>query len=224
MTRKKESSAPKKLVAKIQTKEDEASTLSEFSKKKREQIMKAALETFLELGYEGTSMNLVAERAGVIKQTIYTHFNDKEGLFTCVIGAMTFDRIQPVFAPAAIEGKTPEQVLRNFATTLAAAQAEPRSSKLMRTIIGESGRFPQLAQYFSEATVKPGIQLLTNYLSNHKDIYLPDPEAFARVFLGAVVHYSMQQQILHGKKILPFEFNRVLDELMRIFALCSKKA
>lgn len=52
---------------------------------KRDQIVKAAVETFLENGYDGTSMNKVAEKAGVIKATIYSHFKDKEQLFTAII-------------------------------------------------------------------------------------------------------------------------------------------
>ena len=183
--------------------------------------MQAALDAFLELGYEGATMNLIADRAGVIKQTIYSHFGDKEGLFISVISSITVDRVQHVFAQKGIEGKTPEEVLRNFAHTLASRQFDPCFTKLLRTTIGESGRFPKIAELYTEATIKPGLQMLTNYLHTHKDIHLPDPEAFARIFAGSIINHCLQQHILHGKMILPFELDRIVNELIRIFRMCS---
>ena len=52
---------------------------------KRDVIIQAAVKTFLENGYAATSMNQVAEEAGVIKATIYSHFADKKQLFKAVI-------------------------------------------------------------------------------------------------------------------------------------------
>jgi AcrR family transcriptional regulator len=200
----------------------EENILSEFSRKKREQILQAAMDTFLELGYGGASMNLVAERAGVIKQTIYSHFQDKESLFICVISSLTVDHVQHIFTKTAVESQSPEQILRTLAQTLASRQFDPRFTKLLRITIGESGRFPKIAQLYIRATVKPGSELLIQYLKNHPDIHLPDPEAFARVYTGAIINHCIQQHILHGKTLFPFELSRVVDELIRIFKMCSQ--
>ena len=186
--------------------------------------MHAAMEIFLELGYESATMNLVAERAGVIKQTIYSHFEDKEGLFVSVISSITVDHVQHIFTKTAIEGQSPEQVLRTFAQTLAKRQFDPCFTKLFRITIGESGRFPKLAQLYTKATIKPGSELLISYLKNHPDINLPDPEAFARIFAGSVINHCIQQHILHGKTLFPFELARVVDELIRLFLLSSKES
>lgn len=45
-------------------------------------ILAAAEQMFAEHGYEGTSMDLIASEAGVSKLTVYSHFGDKETLFT----------------------------------------------------------------------------------------------------------------------------------------------
>ncbi len=191
--------------------------LSAYSRKKRQQILQAAIETFLDFGYQGTSMNLVAARAGVIKQTIYSHFQDKETLFLNVVSSLTVDQAQNIFSPESIEGRDPEDILRSFGEFLQLRTSDKSYAKLLRTIVGESGRFPKVAQLFTTATIKPGIGLLTNYLSSHRDIRLPDPEAFARIFIGSLIHQSMQQNLLYGKKLLPFESSRLIDELIRIF-------
>jgi TetR/AcrR family transcriptional regulator, mexJK operon transcriptional repressor len=52
---------------------------------KRKRILESAKKVFLELGYHGSSMNHIAQNAGVTKLTIYNHFQDKETLFTCAI-------------------------------------------------------------------------------------------------------------------------------------------
>src|SRR5277367_6123476 len=86
---------------------DEAvSNLSEMSRRKRSQIIDAALECFLELGYQGTSMNAVAERACVIKQTIYSHFANKEALFRSVIQASTLDYVRNELQSPSMKNKS----------------------------------------------------------------------------------------------------------------------
>ncbi|MEU7812433.1 TetR/AcrR family transcriptional regulator [Pseudonocardia sp. NPDC049154] len=49
---------------------------------KQAAILAAATDCFLADGYAGASMDRVAERAGVSKQTVYGHFGGKESLFT----------------------------------------------------------------------------------------------------------------------------------------------
>jgi len=48
---------------------------------KRQQILEAASEVFLANGFEGTRMDQVAEHSGVSKQTVYSHFGNKDDLF-----------------------------------------------------------------------------------------------------------------------------------------------
>src|SRR5205085_481774 len=52
-------------------------------------IMNAASTLFVRNGYLGTSMDDIAALAGVSKQTVYTHFADKQRLFAEVISSNT---------------------------------------------------------------------------------------------------------------------------------------
>src|SRR5688572_18076769 len=58
---------------------------------KRRAILEAAAELFLQDGYSGTSMDEVAARASVSKQTVYAQFGGKEALFVTVVATMTGD-------------------------------------------------------------------------------------------------------------------------------------
>ncbi|MDF2628516.1 MAG: Transcriptional regulator, TetR family [Symbiobacteriaceae bacterium] len=51
---------------------------------KRDTVLQAALELFTERGFEGTSVPLIAERAGVGVGTIYRYFASKEALVNIV--------------------------------------------------------------------------------------------------------------------------------------------
>ncbi len=52
---------------------------------RREQLLDVALTVFAETGYHGTSMNDVAERAGVTKPVLYQHFESKRDLFQALL-------------------------------------------------------------------------------------------------------------------------------------------
>ncbi|HEY9732206.1 MAG TPA: TetR/AcrR family transcriptional regulator [Drouetiella sp.] len=193
--------------------------LSEVSRRKRSQIIDAALETFLELGYEGASMNLVAERAGVIKQTIYSHFQDKQTLFREVIASLTVDYVQNALKKPELSNQPLPVVLRMIAETILARHQDAQHIRFVRTMIGEAERFPELAKLFTDVTVHPVLTLIVERIKAQKTYKFDDPEAFARVFIGTVVNHCLQQHILHGKELLPFNAARLVDELVALVEL-----
>ncbi|MFC4335932.1 TetR/AcrR family transcriptional regulator [Salininema proteolyticum] len=56
------------------------------SEAKRAAVLDAAEALFVSDGYEVTSVDAIAERAGVSKRTVYDHFGDKQNLFRIVLG------------------------------------------------------------------------------------------------------------------------------------------
>ncbi|MBD1840331.1 TetR/AcrR family transcriptional regulator [Coleofasciculus sp. FACHB-64] len=183
---------------------------------KAEQILTGAMQEFLVHGYAATSMDRVAKTAGVSKPTVYTYFQDKEGLFTALVQRFAqrkFSIIQR-FLPS--EGDA-FVVLRQLLTkALNEIICDGEEIALLRLIIGESGRFPELAQIFVRTLVKPGVETLSQYLASSPNLKIADPEATARIFLGALVHFMMVQKMLHGQDILPMESDRLIDSLMNL--------
>ncbi|HAV12007.1 MAG TPA: TetR family transcriptional regulator, partial [Opitutae bacterium] len=55
---------------------------------KREEIIAGAIKAFRQAGYEGASMDLVAELAGASKRTVYNHFESKKDLLWAVIAEL----------------------------------------------------------------------------------------------------------------------------------------
>jgi len=76
------------------------------------QILDVALEVFAERGSRDTSMEAVAERAGITKPVLYTHFGSKDGLLLACIGRVRAELLE-VTSAAAAAASGPEEMLRS---------------------------------------------------------------------------------------------------------------
>ena len=184
------------------------------SLEKVERILQGAMHEFLLHGFAGTSMDRVAASAGVSKATVYSHFQDKQGLFKALIEKLAQERFHSIFGTEPLEGD-PKIVLRRLVTkALNQMLKDEEFHAFKRVVIGESGRFPELAQLCIISLVKPTIDTLKSYLASHPELKIPDPEATARILVGSLVHYVMTQEMMSGKEILPMESDRLIDALI----------
>ena len=67
---------------------------------KTEAILEGGMREFLTNGYAATSMDRVAATAGVSKATVYSHFQDKAGLFAAIVQQLAEDKFRTMFDPA----------------------------------------------------------------------------------------------------------------------------
>lgn len=188
-------------------------TKRSLSPEKASAILGGAMQEFLAHGYAATTMDRVAAAAGVSKATVYSHFGDKESLFAALIKNMAQQKLSTLFGEQVLQGD-PREVLPIFLSrALEQVTGEPRHLAFIRLIIGESERFPQLAQMFVRNMSKPGLELLSQYLATQPYLKFADPEATARVVVGTMVHYVQMQEMLYGKEIFPMEKERLLKTL-----------
>ena len=188
----------------------------QLSPEKAEAILAGGMQEFLAHGYAGTSMDRIATAAGVSKATVYSHFQDKEGLFTALIEQLVQGKFRSLFEPSPENLQLePRIFLRELANRFLDMSAnEPQFLNFMRLIIGESGRFPQLARAFVRNIERNSFGMLQQYLAACPQLKLADPEATARIFIGAVVHFLIVQEMLHGKDIVPMERDRLINNLV----------
>jgi TetR/AcrR family transcriptional regulator of autoinduction and epiphytic fitness len=191
----------------------------DLSPEKTEAILKGAMKEFLERGFAATTMDRVAAAAGVSKATVYSHFQDKEGLFAALTQQLVQKKFQTIFSSpdAQIFQQEPDIVLRHLAiTALNFGMGDPQFFNFMRLVIGESGRFPEVAQAFVRNIEKTAFRNLRLYFESSPKLKLRDPEATARIFIGALVHYMIVQEMLHGRDIVPLERDRLIDTLIEL--------
>ena len=186
------------------------------SEEKTAAILEGAMKEFLKNGYAATSMDKVAKSAGVSKATVYSHFGDKESLFNAVMQDLVKDKFQQMMgleAPQSLE-QDPQVVLSTMASKMLANARSDRSFiDFMRIIIGESGRFPELAKAYVNSVAKPAIEIMSKYFKSHPALKIEDPEATVRVMMGTMVYFVMLQEMMHGKDIVPLEGDRVIKTL-----------
>jgi AcrR family transcriptional regulator len=189
------------------------------SREKTQAILKAAMKEFLAHGYAATSMDRLAKSAGVSKATIYNHFQDKEQLFNAVIQDLVKEKFQPILSldnPQSFPGK-PQEVLQQIALTMLKHGSRDRTlQNFIRIIIGESGRFPELAKAYIYHIASPSIMALTKYLKFHPELNLTNPEATVRIYLGTLFYYVMLQELLYGKDIIPLEREELTETLTQL--------
>jgi TetR/AcrR family transcriptional regulator, regulator of autoinduction and epiphytic fitness len=192
---------------------------------KTEAILEGAMQEFLTNGYAATSMDRVAAAAGVSKTTVYSYFQDKEGLFNALIEKLAKEKFQAVMGidnGRVFEGE-PSVVLRRLATNMLSNICNDQQHlAFIRLIMGESGRFPELAKAFVRNLAKTGIDVVTQYLVSCPELQLQDPEATARIFIGTLVYFIQVQEMMHGKEIIPMESDRLIDSL--IYLIVNKQS
>ncbi len=193
---------------------------------KAQAILDGALEVFTTQGYASASMARIATAAGVSKPTLYSYFQDKEGLFVALIHYLTQDNSKLLVKLTTVKtGLPPDQVMRQIIKFALKDSAQNKNFlTLMRLIIGESERFPHLAQTFVREVSKPMLEHLSAYLGSHPQLNLPDPMVAARMVAGTVVHYLITQEIMHGDEIFPMDVDRMVDGLIDVVMVAGGAA
>ncbi|MDT3444890.1 TetR/AcrR family transcriptional regulator [Pseudofrankia sp. BMG5.37] len=151
-------------------------------------LKEAALELFLERGYEATSLDDIAALAGTTKQSLYARFRSKDDLFTTVLNWAMERPDWP--SPEPGHADLPENL---EAALLAIAEAavrrvlDPRMVALARLAIAQAARFPEVAR--KTYCIWPRQKAVANLLREHAAtgaISVHDADLLAEHFLGMV--------------------------------------
>ncbi len=126
---------------------------------RRQAILDAALDEFTARGFAATRMDDVAVRAGVAKGTIYLYFKDKEALFQELVRTSLGPIVGGLKIPEGAEVSV-RVLLEAFADTLVREVLETRRGDLIRLVISEGGRFPQLAEFHYHEVIQRGINAM----------------------------------------------------------------
>ena len=165
-------------------------------------------------GYGGRSMERDEAREGGSKPTVYNHLQDKEGLFRALVQKIACERLQIKFTPETLQ-EPPAESLPQLLTKMVDAIAEDEDYQdFVRLVIGESGRFPELARTFITYLSKPGLELMQAYLNEHPEFDAADSLATAQIILGSAIYMCLTQYILHGRDIMPLSKERYITTMV----------
>src|SRR6516165_2727725 len=132
------------------------SNRAERAADRRQAIIDAAFDEFIDRGYAATRLDDVASRAGVAKGTIYLHFKDKQALFEELVRTALVPLIGRLASPPAAGGSI-RAALENFAENFVKEVVTTRRGAIVRLIMAEGPRFPDLADFYYREVVSRGL-------------------------------------------------------------------
>ncbi|MBY0432358.1 MAG: TetR/AcrR family transcriptional regulator [Rhodospirillales bacterium] len=153
---------------------------------KRDAILLAAKQVFLEMGYAAASMDTVAARAGVSKATIYAHFESKTALFGWVIRSRCDQQFGDLCMPDVAAGDA-RTVLRSAAQRLLDLLLSPEGLAIYRVVVAEAHRLPELAEAFYAAGPRVGkatLAAMFSELDRRGLLKVDDSELASDMFVG----------------------------------------
>ena len=134
-----------------------------FRRRKEErpqEITEAALSAFAEKGYAATRVTDVAKRAGISKGLLYLYFKTKEDLFKAVIRSFVSPRIDALRSGIEQTDLTAEEYFRGPFLDFAKQVPKSPARILVRLMIAEGARHPDLTAWYQENVVSQGLAAL----------------------------------------------------------------
>lgn len=126
-----------------------------MAQERREAVLEAALAEFIAKGFAATRIEDVAHRAGVAKGTVYLHFRDKEDLFAAAVRAEMAPLAAALAARLEDEAAKPKAALEAVLAALLQRVAETRTGDVIRLIMSETIRFPEVTRFYRDEIVFP---------------------------------------------------------------------
>jgi AcrR family transcriptional regulator len=125
------------------------------------EILEAAFCEFSRNGYAMTTLDHIAERAGVTKGTIYVYFENKEHLFISMVRELMRAALDTVNDMAERhDGSTVDLLRAQFRYIYEHIVEDRRRREVVRMLIAEASRFPALADRYHEEIHRPCMEQL----------------------------------------------------------------
>jgi len=157
--------------------------------RRSERLVEIAAAMFMERGFEGTSIDAVAEAAGIGKATLYARYKDKGELFAAVL-QRKIDRWLAMNETDQAASGDLEEVLLARARRMVAAALTPEATAINRIIMAEAVRFPELARLVHEQgwqRSNASVAAMLDQFVKNGQIEVEDTIVTADLFLSLII-------------------------------------
>lgn len=117
---------------------------------KRNLILDAATDIFMNKGFHATNMDDIARAARMSKLTLYKRFPDKNSLFRAVVERKCQEAL-PVNLQSQLQGLSPEAIINAFCHAFFDLIMSHDAIRLYRMMMGEAAQSPDMTHMFYEA-------------------------------------------------------------------------
>ena len=185
----------------------------------RERVLRAATAAFTLDGYRA-SIDCIALRAGVARQTVYSHFPSKDELFKEVVREMA----SRVLVQLEAEGDLREGLLA-FARAFRDKVLRSESIAMFRTLAAEIPRFPTLARAIYDGGPGETARGLARHLEKAMDagqLRRDDPLFAAEMLMGMLVGHERMKRLFGGARLSAGgearRAARIVDSFLRMYS------
>lgn len=181
---------------------------------RRQAMLNAARELFLEKGFECTSLSDIVERSKGSRSTLYDHFGGKDGLLRAMvedISLTVWELLGDETGPCTFC----EAGLIELGGRFVRAALTPENIAVYRILVAEGNRVPEIAELFFDT----GPRRLESRLAERFRAALPahaeagSAEAIAQIYLGAMLGDLHVRQVLG---LVPHWSEAQIDSHVRI--------
>lgn len=184
-------------------------------------ILKAATELFLREGYGATSIDAIVEKSGGSKATLYSYYPTKDALLRAVIDNVVSNREEPELDPS----EDIRTALITFADQRLRVVFSEHHRALLRLVISETPRFPDIGQLYFERGPQRSHELMVEYMLELKKrgrLDVESAEESAEFFIGMLLHHWYVAQLYVGPALPTTEERRhrathVVDRFLAAF-------
>lgn len=166
-----------------------------------DEILDAALNVFIEAGFDAARMDDIAARAGISKAGVYLYFDSKEALLRALISREIAPIAQNLAMLAEAGSGDPVGTIRVLGQVAATQLADARVFAVPRLMISISNRFPDLARHYRTEVVETAKGALEKLIAGgiatgvFRNV---DPEAAVRAIAGPMIFAALWKHVLGG--------------------------
>jgi len=167
-------------------------------------IFEAARQEFAASGYAATCMEDIARHAGISTKTLYRLLPNKAALFEAML-TERIDRFVSIVKLRACEGGDVEAALTDALVVCAELLLASEVIALQRVILGDSDKFPEIAETFYHKAIRRTEEALAGWLRAQQargTIKLDDAQGAAGMLLGMLA-FQPQRAVMFGHKPPP---------------------
>lgn len=167
--------------------------------RKRDAILEAATEMFLDLGYGATSMNALVAKIGGSKATIYAYFTNKQALFEAV-AERVLSKHMTALQSNELKSLGLTEGLAVMGQKLLELVTSDHHIRLSRLVIAETPNFPEIGLAYHDRGPALANKQISAFLAPEKNI--PNPDKAASHYSAMLLHHVFLARLC-GKSTVP---------------------
>lgn len=186
---------------------------------RRSHYIEVAFEQFAAHGFHGVTIDELVAAAGGSKATLYRYFASKEELFEAIIADLTESTVAETSVDELADLRI-EDGLRAIGHATARGALSDQATVLFRLAVGESVRFPQLAQVMFDRGPAVSYGRLRDFISARVaagEIEVHDVQIAAEQFLGGIIGHLQLRQALGQPRANPSQITARVEASITTF-------